>query len=214
MLLSSSRLRNSLRKPAPLRQSAIQLASAGIESVTPTNWWVKEPLREVASIISHINRAKAQQDDVECCELAFKSLNLLWTQLYRFQRRSGQLRPEHQEKRGDTASFEELLRVSLGAEDKSRLLRWTNVEQLVTLTPRVMSHDVLRREDYDPLAISARLCERASQKHSELARAYSTWRDQKTLESVERAVKKLADLLYVIRSRRTSTRAISRSGEQ
>jgi gamma-glutamylcyclotransferase (GGCT)/AIG2-like uncharacterized protein YtfP len=169
-------------------------------SVTPANWWVKEPLRDVANIVSHINEAKAQRDDVESCELSFKSLNLLWTQLYKFQRRNGQLRPEHLENRGDTASFEELLRVSFGPEEKECLLQSNDFEHLVTVTPQVMSHDVLRREDYDPLAIPPRLRERASEKHSELARAYSRWRQQETPESVERVVKKLADLLFVIRS--------------
>jgi gamma-glutamylcyclotransferase (GGCT)/AIG2-like uncharacterized protein YtfP len=171
-----------------------------MESVTPANWWVRESLRDVASVVSHINEAKNRRNDVECYELAFKSLNLLWTQLYRFQSRNGHLKPEHLETRGDTASFEELLRVSLEAEDKGRLLQWNDVEQFVTLTPPVMNHDVLRRENYDPSAIPARLRQRASEKHSELARAYRRWREQQTPESAERAVKKLADLLFVIRS--------------
>jgi hypothetical protein len=171
-----------------------------MESLTPTNWWVTESLRTVANVISHINGANAQRDDVEFCRKAFDAFNLLWTRLYSFQSRNGQLRPEHLENRGDTASFEELLRVSLGAKEKNRLLQSSHLERLVTLMPRVMDHDILRRQDYDPLAIPDRLRERASEKHSKLARVYSQWREQHSLQSVEKTVKKLADLLFVIRS--------------
>jgi gamma-glutamylcyclotransferase (GGCT)/AIG2-like uncharacterized protein YtfP len=171
-----------------------------MESVTPANWWVREPLREVASIVSHVNDAKAQLDDVEFCRKAFDAFNLLWTRLYRFQRRNSQLRPEHLENRGDTASFEELLRVSLKPGDKARALQSNDVEQLVTLTPQVMTHDILRREDYDPSDIPATLRKKACEKHLELANAYNRWNKEQTLKLAERAVKKLADLLFVIRS--------------
>ena len=178
------------------------MASLGLElkSVTPADWWVGEPLRTVANIIYHINEANAQLDDVEFCRKGFDAFNLLWTRLYRFQSRNSQLRPEHSESRGDTASFEELLRVSLGAKEKGRLLERNDVAHLVKLTPQVMSHDILRQEDYDPLDIPARLREKASQKHSDLTNGYNKWSKEQTPESAERAVKKLADLLFVIRS--------------
>ncbi len=172
-----------------------------MESVTPTNWWNHEPLRELSSIVSHINNASAQSDHVESCSAGFSAFNLLWTQLYRFQRRNGHLKPEHVEQgRGDTASFEELLRVTLAPDEKTRLLQSNAVKRLAALALRVMSHDILRREDYDPSAIPDRLRERASEKHSELAHAFEKWCKQQTPQSAEKAIKKLADLLFVIRS--------------
>jgi gamma-glutamylcyclotransferase (GGCT)/AIG2-like uncharacterized protein YtfP len=171
------------------------------EPTTPANWWASESIGELAGVVSHMNDANTSSDDVEFCRDAFSALNLLWTQLYRFQRRNTQLRPEHVEKgRGDTASFEELLRVTLALEDKLHLLESNDMQRFVALTPRVMSHDILRREDYDPSLIADDLRKKASEKHSELASAYEKWRRQKNPDSLEKTVKRLADLLFVIRS--------------
>jgi gamma-glutamylcyclotransferase (GGCT)/AIG2-like uncharacterized protein YtfP len=171
-----------------------------MEFKTPTSWWTKEPLREVSDIVSFINNAVLQSDDVEFCNTTAKALNRLWTQLFKFQKRNGHLKPEHAQGRGDTAAFEELLRVTIRAEDKPQLLRLPALDQLVALTPKVMSHDVLRREDYDPSAIPNCLRQKASEKHSELADAVDKWRNQQTPQSTEKALKKLADLIFVIRS--------------
>ena len=38
--------------------------ASDMESKTPTNWWTKEPLPELASVVSQINDASLQSDDV------------------------------------------------------------------------------------------------------------------------------------------------------
>lgn len=168
---------------------------------TPTGWWKAEPVGGVSDVISLWNDARFESDSVRGFDVLSKAANGLWTQLNRYEKHNGFLPPECQAKgRGDTASFEQLLKTSLSNDEKRRIAESSELAALVNLRPTVMSHDVLRRENYDPMRIPDSIRKKASEKHSELADAFQKYSTTRSDECLDKVVKKLADLLFVIRS--------------
>ena len=75
-----------------------------------------------------------------------------------------------------------------------------SIVTLATFDPPVQNHDLLRRSaDYNP-SMPADLEREATDKHRQLARAYRRWAESESETTELALLRKLAQLLYVVRS--------------
>jgi gamma-glutamylcyclotransferase (GGCT)/AIG2-like uncharacterized protein YtfP len=160
-------------------------------------WWAEDGASvDLQESLAHMNRARraelGKQDDVGICEALFNSLNKLWTA---FRRASGAPGAS------DCSAFANMLR-DIPAERAGWLCSGDALSHLVYLSPQVMNHDVLRRsEDYRPSEpVPPRRAREAQEGHRGLLNAYKRWRDDASHDNTTRLLKKLANLLYVVRS--------------
>lgn len=168
---------------------------------TLKDWWKTESVSSVSEVVSLLNDARIECDSVRSFQIFAGATNRLWTQLNRYEERNGFLPLENREKgRQDMPSFRQLLKVSLPSDEKKRIIDSLEFVRLVNLRPMVLSHDELRRLDYDPAKISPALHKKASEEHSKLDNAFCRYSTDKNEENLEKVLNKLADLLFVIRS--------------
>ena len=87
------------------------------------------------------------------------------------------------------------------SELKATLLEAPATRNLVALSPPVMNHDVLKKRGYVPKQeISESLQREATEEHRKTQKALTDFDAQRSDEVADRALKRLAEVLYVIRS--------------
>jgi len=101
---------------------------------------------------------------------------------------------------GEVKAFQTMILSGLSSEAKDDLLRSVQIKKLVALHPKIMNHDILRRGGYRPdVAIETSLAKDAVLVHQKLESAYREI-DRGGNEIRERVIKRVAELLYVVRS--------------
>lgn len=101
----------------------------------------------------------------------------------------------------EVKAFQSMALKALPETSRSKLLASTELGGLVALTPRILNHDTLRRREHRPGApMDDRLAKEASEEHRKLETALTTYASEPSQEVAERVVKRMAELLYVVRS--------------
>ena len=102
---------------------------------------------------------------------------------------------------GEVAGFESMIFGALGSRDRNELVNNLDFRALVELQPQIMNQDTLRHGDYNPnRPVSEKLRTHASEEHRQLVNARDELRGSRTDSETSRFCKKLAQLLYVVRS--------------
>jgi gamma-glutamylcyclotransferase (GGCT)/AIG2-like uncharacterized protein YtfP len=159
------------------------------------HWWQDAKLRgHLDGVLSHCNEAIDSSEwapTTHVCDLFFRALNKYWNA---FNHHVAEL------KRGDISSFTATLQ-ALPSALKTCILEHAVVRNLVSLSPPVMNHDVLKKGGYIPgQGVADSLKRNATEEHRKLQNAFSELQSHQSAESVDRALKWLVELLYVIRS--------------
>lgn len=101
---------------------------------------------------------------------------------------------------GEVKAFQTMILSELRPIATDSLVRSPELRSLVMLNPKVMDHDVLRDGGYRPhVAIDETLSRKATKIHRKLEKAYREL-DANGGEAHDRAIKCVAELLYIIRS--------------
>jgi gamma-glutamylcyclotransferase (GGCT)/AIG2-like uncharacterized protein YtfP len=129
---------------------------------------------------------------VEVARTLFDGLNKLQTEWL-----LSQTDPELRE----VKAFQSMILLGLSSEAKDTFLQSTQIRCVVALNPKIMNHDVLRRRGYRPdVAIEPSLARDAADVHRKLENAYREFEHDSREEVRERVLKRLAELLYIVRS--------------
>ena len=171
------------------------LRADSIESLGALNAGESPVSGHALEAIAHFNhmldRRELGDSLTEQSRLLFDSLNKLQTD-----RLAGRAGP----RLGEVAGFESLVQDAFGTRDPNELASHRDVLALVELQPQILNHDTLRRHDYNPnRPVSERLRTLASDEHRQLVSA-SADLSGSHVDSAGRFLKKLAQLLYVVRS--------------
>ncbi len=158
-------------------------------------WWQKPDFRaQLDEVLTHVNEAidaSKAAGATRACELYFHALNKLWNAF---------AHDEEQPGRADTPSFISLLQ-SLSQPSRSILLKSTVLKDLVDLTPEVLNHFVLNSRGYRPgQEMTAPVRRDATEKHRKLRKAHGDFLAEKPDTTPASVLKKLAELLFVVRS--------------
>lgn len=159
------------------------------------HWWIDDKLRgHLDEVLAHCNEALRGEDRFSktlICDLYFRALNKYWNA---FQHHAGELA------RGDISSFVATLK-AMPDHSKIAVLQSEQVQSLIRLNPPVMNHDVLKRRGYVPgQELTDSIKHEATEEHRKAQKAFDALIARTCPESIDRALKKLAELLYVIRS--------------
>lgn len=143
----------------------------------------------------HFNHARGMSNGhpskVGVAHTMFHGLNKLQTE-WRMSQADQQL--------GEVKAFQEMILRGLSSDERDALLRSAEIQSLVALSPKIMDHDVLRRGGYRPdVAIEPNLVRDATEVHRKLENAHRDLRENRE-EIRERAIKRVTELLYVVRS--------------
>lgn len=146
----------------------------------------------IAEAIIHFNHALELKDrylaSVDIAQAMFKALNKLQTEW---------LMNQSEQQISEVKAFQTMILSGLSLKARCTFLQATQTQSLVTLEPKILNHDTLRRGGYKPdVSVDHRLARDSSEAHRKLETAYHD------LEQVgtDRVIKRLAELLYVVRS--------------
>jgi gamma-glutamylcyclotransferase (GGCT)/AIG2-like uncharacterized protein YtfP len=129
---------------------------------------------------------------VEVARTLFDGLNKLQTEWL-----MSQTDPEL----GEVKAFQTMIALGLSPEAKDTLLRSAQIQCVVALNPKIMNHDVLRRRGHRPdVVIETSLATEATEVHRKLENAYREFVHESREEVRERVIKRLAEMLYIVRS--------------
>jgi len=157
------------------------------------NWFAKINKNDLATAISHMNKARYEEEPVERYELLLKSLNQLWKAFWMVQ-------PLEDKEKSDNQAIRNLLLNALTEEHKEKLCKSNELLTLVNLKPLIMNHDKLLKEKYNPEKIDSKIRKEAEKDHYRLIKAYENYSGSGTKSKTEDVIKKLGTLLYIIRS--------------
>jgi gamma-glutamylcyclotransferase (GGCT)/AIG2-like uncharacterized protein YtfP len=165
-------------------------------------WWKVEAPRFLADALAHINRSRRREEPVDRCEDLCKALNKTWNAHYAYRRRHGGLTEREAEGgRSDAQAFTQLL---LGGLDDGQVGQLCDSEGLTAFagfSTQIMNHDTLLRREYDPRDIPEKLRKEACDEHRQLLNALKYYAGgPKDRDQRERLLRKLGQLLYVVRS--------------
>lgn len=163
-------------------------------------WWDFESTRFLDECLTHINEARKEKNAVARCRGLFDALNKTWDGFYAYRKRTGATVAAAKD-RSDHSDLRDLLLLSVDDSCLTRFCRTSEIESLALLAPPVLNHDTLRKGDYDPCNITAKLVKDASAEHRQLLNAYGRYKaspDDAALREV--LLKKTAQLIYTVRS--------------
>ena len=102
---------------------------------------------------------------------------------------------------GEVKTFQTMLQATIDPEDQATFLCSDDVGCLLRLEPRIMNHDVLKRNGYRPgVGIDAKLVKKASEVHRQAQSALAAFRAGETEETRARLLNELDELLYIVSS--------------
>jgi hypothetical protein len=129
-------------------------------------------------------------------------LNKLWNAFFQHRRRKKQLTEgEIAQGRSDSQALRELLLTGMSEEQGSEFCQSENVRRFAELSPPIMNHDTLLREEYDPFNISEKLQKRASDEHRQLLNAYRRHCSSLDDPALRKTLlKKIGQLVFIVRS--------------
>jgi gamma-glutamylcyclotransferase (GGCT)/AIG2-like uncharacterized protein YtfP len=159
------------------------------------HWWNDAKLSgHLDEMLAHCNAAVDSSErapKTHICDSYFRALNKYWNA---FNYHVAEL------KRGDISSFTATLK-AMRSESKASIIDDAAVRDLIALTPPVMNHDALKKGEYVPgEEITDSLARDATEEHRKSQSAFNDLATNRSEESVDRSLKRLAELLYVIRS--------------
>ena len=165
-------------------------------------WWKEEAPRFLADTLAHINYANRRREPVDRCEDLCKALNKTWNAHFAYRKRRSELTDQEASgKLSDTQAFDQLFLSGLDDALAEMLCRSESVANLAQFTPPVMNHDKLKKRDYDPSDISDQLRKKVSEEHRQLLNALQDYQKGSMVrEARERLLKKLRQLIYIVRS--------------
>ena len=158
-------------------------------------WWqIESMLGYLQEILAHINytRTSSIYKKTGLCRYLFDALNKTWTAFNDFQGELG---------RADIQSFTQLLIEGIPNKYIEEFVESKELQDLVNFEPQIMNHNTLRRNGYRPdQEIEPQLVKKASREHSKVVNAYNKYLFHQNDEVKERVIKRVAELLYIVRS--------------
>lgn len=158
------------------------------------SWQRPECLPDLVRCLSHINIGSTHKggDEVSRARSLFDALNTLWTCHARLAGSPSE---------SDNAAFRDLF-FSIPQRRVEVLLDSERVSTFATFAPHILDHDVLRRSPYyrPDTKLPRELLKNAAAAHGQLERAHARWVQARTAECLTALCKKLAQLLYIVRS--------------
>jgi gamma-glutamylcyclotransferase (GGCT)/AIG2-like uncharacterized protein YtfP len=150
----------------------------------------------ITEAIVHFNYALdlkyRHSSSVDVAQAMFNALNKLQTEW---------LMNQSEQQIGEVKAFQAMILSGLPLQSRDAFLQTTQTRSIVTLEPKILNHDTLRRGGYKPdVPVDPRLAKDASEAHRKLETAYRDLEQVGTDEVSERVIKRLAELLYVVRS--------------
>lgn len=166
------------------------------------SWWQNRNPDFLETALNKVNVSKEKQYPVEKTKELFDALNLIWNEFFAFRNSTNNLTDwERGNGRRDASAFKELLLQGFDQTKKDYLLGSSNLKSLAYLKPQIMSHDILRKDSYDPFNITQELEEKSQEKHSRFLNDFVAYeRGNRSHNKVKWLLNNLADLLYVVRS--------------
>ena len=153
-------------------------------------------------LLPFINKARAADDAIDRCESLCKGLNKAWNEFYKYRGCNDLLNKTEDERgRSDTQSFRELLLNGIAESQIQPLCESSSLANLANLEPRIMNHDTLLKERYDPRNIVPTIVKKATDEHRQLTNAFARFiKSPNDIELRERLLRKLQQLIYIVRS--------------
>ena len=150
----------------------------------------------IAQAINHFNYAQELKDrtssKVEVARSMFDGLNKLQTEWFMYQ-------PEP--RIGEIKAFQAMILQGLKSAVRNDFLRSKQIQNLVLLDPKIMDHSILGRKGYIPnMSINPSLVIDATRVHRKFESAYRDYIRENDNEAQERIIKRVAELLYIVRS--------------
>jgi len=150
----------------------------------------------ITEAVTHFNKAivglGAGMSMVEVSRYLFDALNKIQTEW---------MLSESDQSMGEIKAFQTMILKGLDSKCHSKLLDSEEIGNIVFFEPQIMNHDTLRRHRYRPdQEIEPKLVKKASEEHRKVVNAYNSYKSQPNDEVKERIIKRIAELLYVVRS--------------
>lgn len=161
------------------------------------NWitTLKSP-GHITEAVIHFNQSieglKTGWSMVEVSRSLFNALNKIQTEWVLY---------ESEQEMGEVKAFQTMIIKGLDAEAHNNFLQSAEIRNFVFFEPQIMNHDTLRRYQYRPdREIEPQLVKKASEEHHKVVNAYNTYLSQQNDEVKKRVIKRVAELLYIVRS--------------
>jgi len=153
-------------------------------------------LGHITEAVTHFNQAidslEAGRSMVDVSRSLFDALNKIQTEWLSY---------ESSPKMGEVKTFQTMILKGFGLEGYINFLQSTEIRNFVFFKPQIMNHDTLRRDGYRPdQEIEPQLVKKASGEHHKVVNSYNAYLSQQNDEEKERVIKRVAELLYVVRS--------------
>jgi len=150
----------------------------------------------ITEALYHFNQAMAHIDSgqnfVEVARSLFNTMNKIQTEWILHQTESID---------GEVNSFKTMINKTLAAKNLSSFLGSQEVRDLVFFEPLIMDHNTLRRNRYRPdQELEPELARKAGRLHHKVVNAYQAYNYERSDENAKRMIKRMAELLYVVRS--------------
>ena len=150
----------------------------------------------ISQAINNFNNAiddlKNKRSVVEVSRYLFDAMNNVQTELAIFE--------QNQDWR-EVQNFQKMFLSSFDDKDLKKLLNSSELNNLISFEPQIMNHDTLRRNNHRPdQEINENLSKKAREVHKKLFNAFAKFLSIHNDETQERVLKKMAELLYIVRS--------------
>lgn len=150
----------------------------------------------ITEAVIHFNEAKDRRDQgspkTDVSRFLFDALNKIQTEWV--------LRAPD-DTMSEVKAFQTMLLEGLEEGARDWFFNSNELKNLVEFEPQIMNHDTLRRHGYRPdVEIGPALINKAKKEHQKLSTAYDALLVQKKKEVEYRVLKRVAELLYVVRS--------------
>lgn len=153
-------------------------------------------LGHITEAVIHFNKAidglRTGLSMVEVSRSLFDTLNKIQTEW---------MLSESDLKIREVKAFQTMILKGLDSEGHIKLLDSEEIQKVVSFEPQIMNHDTLRRHRFRPdQEIEPQLVKKASEEHHKVVNAYNSYKSQHSDEVKQCVIKKISDLLYVVRS--------------
>jgi gamma-glutamylcyclotransferase (GGCT)/AIG2-like uncharacterized protein YtfP len=154
-------------------------------------------LGHLVEALTHFNSARdgieQGRPKTEIAQLMFHCLNKIQT--------GWMIDQPNRDDKGEVATFTEMILEGISGNSRNDFLLTLEVKSLVDLEPQIMNHETLRRGHYRPdVDIPMTLLNDAMEKHRKLVASFRQLGTDSSDELARRVLKRLSDLLYVVRS--------------
>jgi gamma-glutamylcyclotransferase (GGCT)/AIG2-like uncharacterized protein YtfP len=150
----------------------------------------------ITEAVYHFNQAMGGLETgwsmVEVSRSFFDALNKIQTEWRLY---------ESDQEMGEIKAFRSMIMKGLNEESTTNFLQSTELSNFVFFEPQIMNHKILQRHRYRPdQEIEQQLAKKASDEHNKVVNAYNAYLSPQNDEEKERVIKRVAELMYVVRS--------------